>query len=236
VDTGTVFEPWQRGELDLDQGDGAYVEALYDGLVSHMDVEVAAFLRTLNELVPEGQLMVVLTSDHGEAFLEHGDLGHGTSLYDEQLRVPLIVQYPDGKSGLSDVPASGVDVLPTVLDTVGLPIPAGLPGRSLRDSSGPAVRVAQSDEGLRATLSDGYKMIERERQPALTELYALDTDAAELHDLSAQDVVQLEVLRRRLEWYLATHAVPEGGHAVDNQAGSDVLEELRALGYLGGGY
>ena len=235
VHTGTVFEPWQRGELDLDQLDGAYVEALYDGLVSQMDVKVAAFLEALNELIPDGQLMIVLTSDHGEAFLEHGDLGHGVSLYEEQLRVPLVVQYPDGKSGVSDVPASGVDVLPTVLDTVGLPLPAGLPGRSLRETVGPAVRVAQSDDGLRATLSDGYKLIERGAQPTLTELYALDVDAGELHDLSEVDVVQLEALRKRLEWYLSTHAAPEGGHAVDNQAGSDVLEELRALGYLGGG-
>lgn len=234
VDTGTVFEPWHRGELDLGDADGEYIEALYDGLVTRMDTDVARFLRELNALVPAEQLMVVLTSDHGEAFLEHGHLGHGVSLYDEQLRVPLVVQYPDGRAGLSDVPVSGVDVLPTVLATVGLPVPEGLAGRSVRDASGPAVRVAQSGDDLRAALSDGYKIIEHTAKPDAAELYALSTDALELDDLSGQDAARLEALRRRLAWFLGAHPAPEGGHAVDNTAGGAVLEELRALGYLGG--
>jgi arylsulfatase len=235
VDTGTVFEPWHRGELDLGEDDGAYIEALYDGLVSRMDREVAEFLRALDELVPDGQLMVVFTSDHGEAFLEHGHLGHGVSLYDEQLRVPLLVAYPDGGPGTRDVPASGVDVVPTVLDSVGLPVPDGLAGRSLRDATGGAVRVAQSGDDLRAALSDGYKIIEHAGRPDAVELYALATDALELEDLSQKDAKRLAALRRRLEWFLGAHPVPEGGHAVDNVAGRAVLEELRALGYLGGG-
>jgi arylsulfatase A-like enzyme len=235
VDTGTVFEPWHRGELDLGEEDGRYIEALYDGLVSQMDREVAGFLRSLRGLVPEGELMVVLTSDHGEAFLEHGHLGHGVSLYDEQLRVPLIVEYPDGLTGTSDVPASGVDLLPTVLQAVGLAVPDGLAGRSLREVSGDAVRVAQSGEDLRAALSGGFKLIENRADPGAGELYELTSDAGELVDLSAQDTARVEALRRRLEWFLGAHPTPEGGHAVDNTAGRAVLEELRALGYLGGG-
>jgi arylsulfatase A-like enzyme len=234
VDTDTVFKPWHRGELELGAEDGAYIEALYDGLVSRMDAEVGAFLRELRTLVPDGQLMVVFTSDHGEAFLEHGHLGHGVSLYQEQLRVPLIVEYPDGRPAVRDVPASGVDVVPTVLDALGLPIPEGLAGRSLLRATGDAVRVAQSGEGLRAALSEGYKIIEPPAQPDAAELYALTADADELHDLSMQDSARLEELRRRLAWFLGAHPAPAGGHSVDNTAGGAVLEELRALGYLGG--
>ncbi len=246
VDTSTVFEPLMRGELSLDDADGAYIEALYDGLVSEMDRHVAEFLQQLNNLVPQEQLLVVLTSDHGEAFLDHGHLGHGVSLHGEQLRVPLVVQYPSRETGLSEVPATGVDLVPTVLTAVGVEVPEGLAGRPLQSASGGAVRVAQSGSSEWATLSDGFKLIQRTTRAVVAdakpgepgvkvELYELATDARELSDLGERLPQQVEALRRRFEWFLGSFPTPAGGHAVDSMAGGAVLEELRALGYLGDG-
>ena len=101
-------------------------------------------------------MLVIFTSDHGEAFLEHDDIGHGGTLYGEQLRVPLVVQYPDGRRGLDARPASGLDLVPTVLDVAGLAADPDLPGRSLRAPSDPdRVRMAELNGQLRATQSDG---------------------------------------------------------------------------------
>lgn len=238
VDTGTVFEPWMRGEMYLDEADGAYVEALYDGLVSHMDEAVTEFLSELEALVQEDDLMVVLTSDHGEAFLEHGHLGHGTSLYDEQLRVPLFVRYPDGQAGTSAVPVSGIDLVPTILDSIGLPVPTELPGRSLRGRKAETrgvVRLAQSGAALRAVFSGGMKLIDSLAPPDTAELYELTTDARELHDLAASRPDQVNAMRRRLTWFLDAHPATEGGLAIENAASNAVLDELRALGYVGDG-
>ena len=240
VDRDTVFEPWHECWMDLSAADAQYVEDLYDGLCVRMDTVVGGFLEELERLVDGQPLLVVFTSDHGEAFLEHGLFGHGLSLYDELLRVPLLVRYPDGEPGRSDRPASGVDILPTVLDVVGLPEPEGLAGRSLRDDDrGRDVRVAQSGTEERTVLSDGWKLIdpfERERptEGVWMQLYERGVDPAEAHEVSSLHRARVEELRRRLEWYLNTHPVPESGGAVETAAGAAELAELRALGYLGG--
>ncbi len=261
VDTHNVLDPCNRGELSLDPADAAWVEALYDGLVTGMDAHVAAFLRELEARVGDEPLLVLFTSDHGEGFLEHGHLGHGASLHAEQLRVPLVVRYPDARPGASDVPVSGLDLVPTVLDVVGLPVPDDLPGRSLRahrgttpteggdarsggreprgaavDTARPDVRVAESDD-RRAVLSDGTKLIGPRTDDAASpaSLYDLTDDPGEHEDVAAVRPDDVAELRRRLAWFLGRYTAPEGGHAVGSDAAGAALAELKALGYLGDG-
>lgn len=103
---------------------------LYDSEIAHVD----SFLeRLFAEVVSAEESLVIVTSDHGEAFGEHGNLGHGNSLFQEEIAVPLIVLLPGrvGKGRRIDRPASLIDVFPTILDALGLGLPPGLPGRSL---------------------------------------------------------------------------------------------------------
>jgi len=107
----------------------AAIETLYDADIRWLDA-------ALGELIPllEAQdALIIVLSDHGEAFDEHGHYSHGHGLYDELLRVPLLVRLPGGQlaGAVDDRPASLVDVLPTVLAQAGLPSPEGLAGTDL---------------------------------------------------------------------------------------------------------
>jgi len=239
VDHSTVFEPWMECRIDLSAADDRYLEDLYDGLCARTDLEVGAFLDALEQMLAGEPLLVVFTSDHGEAFQEHGLLGHGISLYEEVLRVPLFVRYPDGRPARSRAPASGVDILPTVLDVVGLPALPGLAGTSLRTGRARDVRVAQSGTDERAVLSEDWKLIEPFDldEPAANtwvQLYDLVHDRREVFDRSDEEADRLSEMRRRLAWFLEAHPTPQDGGAVETAAGAAELAELKALGYLGG--
>jgi hypothetical protein len=107
----------------------------YDAEVRYLDEEIARFDGYLKSRYPHRVL--IFTSDHGEAFFEHGDGGHGGSLYNEQIRVPLVIVDPRRRFGEPrrvDVPVSGVDLLPTVSELTGAVPPKGLDGTSLMET------------------------------------------------------------------------------------------------------
>ncbi|MCB9899523.1 MAG: sulfatase [Planctomycetes bacterium] len=237
VDHPNVIDPWLAGELELDASDRAYVAAMYDALVRRMDAQVGAFLDELEQALAGDPCLVVFTSDHGEAFFEHDMLGHGAGLYAEQLRVPLLLRFPDGKPGRTERPASLLDVVPTVLDAVGLPVPPELPGRSLKrpPRGTPRVRVAEMSDGTRTVQSEGAKLFERpdaDDGAGRVELYDLVDDPHERRDLSAEDPDRVAALRERLQWFLSTHP-PVAGAGTGSALDDAVSDQLRALGYLG---
>ena len=119
------------------------IVALYDGEIRRLDHYLGRFLDTL-EASGGGRAGLVITSDHGEEFLEHGHVGHGHGkLYDENVRVPLIVRRPGGGEGrVSATPVTTADVVPTLLALADLPIPANLPGSSLLDLAPDRPRVS----------------------------------------------------------------------------------------------
>lgn len=112
--------------------------SLYRGEIRYFDYWLG---QIIDELKKQGLLdntIIMVTSDHGEEFLDHGLLGHGTSLYDELLLVPLVIY--DGRNKIAGgrtitTETSHLDLLPTMLELAGLPAPATLLGRSLRPAS-----------------------------------------------------------------------------------------------------
>ena len=107
------------------------IENLYDGTVLAADREVGALLGALEREGLLDNTIVVLTSDHGEEFGEHGGLLHGRSVYEEMLRVPLLLHVPGVAPQRVTAPVGLGDVAPTVLGAAGLPVPPGLRGTSL---------------------------------------------------------------------------------------------------------
>ena len=116
------------------------------------------------------ETLVVITSDHGEEFWEHGAAGHGFGLYDEQLRVPLVIKPPAGEKvryAERDVAAGSIDVMPTILDYLGLPSPSHAQGISLRrfieTDANPPSRSLISEATLRrhtrSVVREGHKYI-----------------------------------------------------------------------------
>jgi arylsulfatase A-like enzyme len=112
------------------------IVAQYDGAVAYGDQEFGRFLRGLQERGLYDRALVVFLADHGEEFLDHGDWVHGHTLFDELVRVPLVLKYPHrrdaGRRVASQVQL--VDVLPTILKSQGFAPPARIAGRPLEDA------------------------------------------------------------------------------------------------------
>jgi arylsulfatase A-like enzyme len=219
---------------------------LYDGEISYWDEHFGALLDALRRRGEYEQATIVVTSDHGEEFMDHGGYWHGTTLYDEALHVPLFVKLPGQRLGGTVVahPVQSIDIMPTLLAGAGVPIPAGVQGQALWNVHD-GLLAEESHEGnvlrsLRLTRQgSAWKLIEANpdnpRQLAPRELYRVEQDPREQVNLahSAADVAEL------------THAAlveEQAGAArgrasqrkldVANDAAS--IERLRALGYAGG--
>ena len=130
-----IMHAWRTGGMRspvISDADRDHLVDLYDGSILFMDSLLATLLGALEGL-GLGPTYVIVTSDHGEEFLEHRLLGHGLTLYEEVLRVPLVIRGPGIAAGRRTEALAGlVDLVPTSLDLLGLPIPAELAGRSLR--------------------------------------------------------------------------------------------------------
>jgi len=213
-----------------------------EGLRRMYRQEIAANDASLGELLrglgPElDDTLVVLTSDHGEEFLEHGSFGHGRSLYEEVLRVPLILRYPRRiPAGRRAAPAAThVDLVPTILEVAGVEPPAELDGASLLgDPEGARPALASLDlDGvrLRSARLGPWKLIE---SPATGELaiFRLDRDPGERRPLApGADPAAGEALAR-----LAGALREGGGPGGERPAAAlalpaELRETLESLGY-----
>lgn len=178
--------------------DDEYDEVIgsYDSSILYVDHLVGQLVKRLRALGLLDRTIVVVTSDQGQEFYEHRNWGHGHSLYDEVLRVPLVVRAPGLPAGTRIIePAMLVDVVPTILELAGLVPAAGLDGQSLVPLVRDGARDGRPDayaEHLgsiavaRTIVDDGWKLIVvREGGRQWSELYDMRADRAEEHDLLA---------------------------------------------------
>ena len=124
---------------------------LYDGELARLDSLIGDFLSALDERGVLANSIVMITADHGEEFGEHAGHGHGHTLYEEMLHVPFLVLRTDAvpHTRVIDMPVAQIDILPTIAELVGAPIPAAAAGRSLA-----ATIVAGVEPSPRAILSE----------------------------------------------------------------------------------
>ncbi len=217
-----------------------YKDRLYDGEIAYADSALGNFVAYLKKAGWYENALIVVVGDHGEGLGEHHEDTHGIFLYDSTTHVPLILKLPDqndaGKVVESQVRTT--DILPTVIDLLGVPAPARLDGESLRPYFGgeqPASRTAFGETDyplrfgwapLRSVRAEGFKFIEAPRP----ELYDLHADPKELKnnyqpwDTSVQKFrVMLADLRAKMP-----PPAPSAG-----SVGQGTVDELKALGYLG---
>ena len=214
--------------------------APYDGEIAFVDREIGRLLRGLEEKGALARTVVLATADHGESLGEHGEGTHGLFVYNATLTVPWIVAGPGIAAGrVPDTVARGIDVLPTLLEYSGLPIPPSIEGRSLRPalegremSDAPAYAETLYPERefgwapLHALRTAHFKFIEAPRP----ELYDLTADANETTNRLGKQGAQAEELRHKLALALSRPA-PAAAAQVD----SETAERLKALGYVAGG-
>ena len=168
----------------------------YDYEIAFADLWVKKLFDALHATGLDRDTAVVVMADHGEAWGEHKAYFHGTDLYDEQTRVPLIIAVPGQTPRVIDTDVELVDVAPTLLDLVGAPIPGNLRGRSLLPAiqGQPLGPVPIYAELMPATawphqasmmVSDGFKILHRVTERRW-EMYDLRRDPGEKINLADQ--------------------------------------------------
>jgi arylsulfatase A-like enzyme/Flp pilus assembly protein TadD len=231
-----LFEPhapYEPGEPVASR----FTDDPYRGEVAAVDAALGPLLKPVLAEADAGRVLVVLTSDHGESLGEHGEATHGIFAYESTLRVPLILYQPRLLAPrVVSAPARHVDLLPTILDALSLPVPEGLPGRSLLAAAGGAsvapttsyfeALSGQLNRGwapLTGLIRDGIKYIEL----PIPELYDLRRDGQEARNLAGAQPQRLEELRGLLAALRdADRPVSRAGESADTQ------ERLGALGYV----
>ncbi len=157
--------------------------------VAYVDMQLGLLRKVLDETGLAKRTLLIVTADHGEAFGEHGQKYHATTVYEELLHIPLLVHYTGIKPRKIKQPVSLVDMAPTILDAFRLPAPGAYMGQSLvpliagRDVQLSRPIVADSPRLMRAMVfQDGMKLIFNIRTNVY-ELYDLNSDPEELNNI-----------------------------------------------------
>lgn len=246
---GTVSDivQFRRGALNLGRDKIKRLELLHDGEVAYLDSQVGELLEGMSSMGLDGNTVVVVTSDHGEEFGEHGGFEHGHTLYDELLRVPLIIRMPAasaaaGLSGKTGLPVPTVvrliDIAPTLCELAGLGTESAFTGRSLvqlmAGGGGPDRPVLSEGNmwgpsGV-AWRSGGFKLI-RPSPSIPYRLFDLAADPGELEDVSAARSQLRSRMAGDLELILRNIRSRGDGGRPPRLTRED-MDRLRSLGYL----
>jgi arylsulfatase A-like enzyme len=229
---------------ELPAAEGRWLERLragYDAEIRYMDLHLGRLLDAIADGPRGDETLIAITADHGESFGEHYYLSHGAHLYEDNVRVPLLVRHPAG-NGATRVsgPVQNLRLFQTLLDAAGVRLPDGIDPRGLADDPGEIVlQVQRSDLNVRmlgeffdrdttALASWPFKLIARSN--GTTELYDLSRDPEELHDLATAEPDRLRQLQDRLSRLEASR---KARYSEDSRAElrPETEEALRALGY-----
>jgi arylsulfatase A-like enzyme len=199
--TGIQLGSIKAGKLKINDNDRAFLEALHDGEITESDAFFATFINDLKKAGLYDRSAVVVVSDHGDEFWEHGSIGHGHSVYQELVRIPLIIRapgiLPKGKVVNADVEV--MDLAATVLDLAGIKPDPTMQGTSLvplaNDEVGRTPRAAFTIDGqaARGLKVMRYRLVENASQKP--ELYDELEDRREQKNLAGDHPIALRQMR-----------------------------------------
>ncbi len=232
----------RAGRLEMNSADLRHVVDRYDAGIRELDHDLERLFDYLDDRGSGETTIVVLTSDHGEEFMEHGGTLHGRTMYEEVLAVPLMLRGPGIPAG-HRVPGlvQLTDVLPTVAELAGVSVPEGVEGESLvgtwsRGESIDSRRFAYAEADHRNDEDDILRMVRlgavkliHNRVTLQSRLFDLRRDPREVEDLAEKDPETLRTLDAALRNYmdLELESTADLPPLTDEQ-----LERLRSLGYV----
>jgi arylsulfatase A-like enzyme len=249
VQTAKLLEKVKSGKLTLSDRDTSRLEALYDGEITYHDDQIVRLHDALKRMGLLDDTLIIVTSDHGEEFFEHGKVGHGHSLYEELLHVPLLVRLPEAQEGKgvhSNAEVSLVDILPTACEILGVECPEGIEGNTLVPllkgkelDRFPSVSFSNFLGVQRAVRMGPFKAIYKAHMPSV---YNLATDPKETQNISRAQAVVLSGLRdalgKQMGRFINSEVNTEKKRTVRHKKEEanidpEARRQLRALGYLG---
>jgi arylsulfatase A-like enzyme len=224
--TGTLTAEVYGHGRDVVQRDIEHLIALYDGEISYWDFHLGKMFKYLEDNGVLDNSIVVITSDHGQMFGEHGKWIHRNSLYEEVVRVPLLFSYPGTITAgqVLTTPVHMMDITPTLLDMVGLAVPSHMDGQSLlplmqgvataegrsifsemageTDPNSDAYWIAPRSN-LYSVKREGWKLIHAQQAPQQDELYAVHPSSLyEQENLVSQEVEKsAELFQELQDWF-----------------------------------
>lgn len=213
-------------------------ESLYKGEIAYLDYHLGVLFNRLKKIGIYHKSLIIVTSDHGELFCEHGYNYHRVPLYEGVMRVPLYIKYPRNLiTGLEPSQQQYItlaDLYPTILSICSLPIPVEVSGKAFGKPARPVVAEFHNyDIGLhRAVYADQYKYLkfEKRKEPELYDVKADPLEKNNLARLLPEKTVEMETLLA--EW-LKNH--PPRYQISDSQrkeVSPSTLDDLKALGYI----
>jgi len=218
-----------------------FASDLYDGEIAYMDYYIGQVMEKLKAKGLLSRVLVILAGDHGEGLGEKGENGHGVFLYEESLRVPLIF-YAEGRLPASKVIRARVrliDIMPTILDMLKIPVPKEVQGRSLlplieRKSARdlptyietyfPRENYGWSE--LKGIIAGSWKYIQAPRE----ELYNLKQDPEERINLAREKPWEVAKFKEELKNYIEIYS--SNLFAQKRQVTAEEREKLKSLGYV----
>jgi len=233
---------WRAGGWPITESRAPLFEMLYDGEIAYVDEQFGRIIDALREEGLDRNTMVFVLNDHGEEFYDHGSYGHGHTFYPELIDMVLLARVPGQK-----FPAAArgryithVDVMPTVLDALGIKPPAELDGRSIlkgNPASGDDGRAfseaLQGGADGKAVLRDGWLLIV-DGETDERELYNLTEDPGARENLAARGLAIEEELSLEIARHVdaAQEEVRSLGRAATIAVSEERKARLRGLGYI----
>jgi arylsulfatase A-like enzyme len=229
----------------ISQRERQHLLSQYDGGIAYMDWALGRLVEQLQQRGLYDNTLLIVTSDHGEAFGERAMVGHALSVYQDMVHVPLLIKYP-GENGRAvvDESVSLADLMPTILAVLGYPTPKHVQGRSLLKPAPEAGIGVISETFVHPLISTWTPRFRRSEQAIFSgslkfiqtshddrELYDLAQDPNEEHNLFGMRPT--EGIELKLVQYLKAAAADHRKQA-QAHAGSESIEGLKALGYIQG--
>lgn len=215
---------------------------LYDGEVFFADHLFGAMIDHLEALGALEDTIIIVTADHGEEFMDHGQVQHN-ALYEELVRIPMLIRHPSSLAGSrTEVPFVNTDLLPTIAAITGAKAPENLDGVNLRgpvDANRHRIVTAMTNSNRYEVLSErgGEKLIQTCTPEYREELYDLAADPAEQKNIILDDPGLANQLADLLENQLgkepcALIRAANQGKAPEDLLSAEQIEELKSLGYI----
>lgn len=230
--------------------------SLYDGEICFIDENINQLFEKLKYLGIYDKTLIIITADHGEAFGEHKNYGHGETIYQEEIRVPLIVKYTEciPKGVAIKTPVKSIDIMPTVLNILNVHYNGDLDGKSLMPLiknadgtfSNESIFIDENTSVQKAILKGVIKNINNNewkyifteksklrdlKNVGQEELYNLTEDPHELNNLTKEKTEILKIMRNELDFY-KRHCGKKALSPLEKDLDYETIQQLKSLGYI----